>query len=53
MALDRPVRGTIRSEHAYQYDADWFAAELTAGRTYEIEVLGSVRCGLHDAGPAG
>ena len=38
--LDSAARGTI-SEGFSLWDADWFAAELVAGSTYAIEVLGA------------
>ena len=40
VAADSAARGTI-SEGFSLWDADWFAAELVAGSTYVIEVLGA------------
>ena len=37
---DSAARGTI-SDGFSLWDADWFAAELVAGSTYVIEVLGA------------
>ena len=43
VAADSAARGTI-SKGFSLWDADWFAAELVAGSTYVIEVLGACRC---------
>ena len=40
VAADSAARGTI-SEGFSLWDADWFAAELVAGSTYVVEVLGA------------
>ncbi len=40
VVADSAARGTI-SEGFSLWDADWFAAELVAGSTYVIEVLGA------------
>ena len=39
-ALDQAARGRL-TESADLWDTDWFAAELTAGRAYRIQVLGT------------
>ena len=58
VALDQAARGRL-TESTALWDTDWFAADLTAGRTYRIQVLGApgVDCtllapiveSLHDA----
>ena len=58
VALDQAARGRL-TETAALWDTDWFAADLTAGSTYRIQVLGTpgVDCtllapiveSLHDA----
>ena len=40
VALDQAARGRL-TESANLWDTDWFAAELTAGRAYRIQVLGA------------
>ena len=40
VALDQAARGRL-TESADLWDTDWFAAELTAGRAYRIQVLGT------------
>ena len=40
VALDQAARGRL-TESAALWDTDWFAADLTAGRTYRIQVLGT------------
>ena len=47
IAVDQAARGTI-NENTNWRDRDWFAAELTAGHSYVVEVLGTptVNCSL-------
>ena len=47
VAVDQAARGTI-NENTNWRDRDWFAAELTAGHSYVVEVLGTpaVNCSL-------
>ena len=40
VAFDQAARGRL-TESAALWDTDWFAADLTAGRTYRIQVLGT------------
>ena len=40
VALDQAARGRL-TESAALWDTDWFAADLTAGRAYRIQVLGA------------
>ena len=40
VALDQAARGRL-TESTDLWDTDWFAAELTAGRAYRIQVLGT------------
>ncbi len=40
VALDQAARGRL-TESAALWDTDWFAAELTGGRAYRIQVLGA------------
>ena len=42
VVLDQAARGTIHGEVQYQYDGDWFAMDLAAGRAYQVQVLGAL-----------